>query len=194
MVGKNIFIAVISIWFLLGSCRKSDYEVKESSNIIDGGQGTGTVTWYAGKNYVIEGLVFVNDGQTLTIEAGTVVRAKTGQAEKASALIVARGGRIIAKGTAEKPIIFTVEGDDLSGSIPTKSRGLWGGVIILGSAPLNASGNEAAIEGISITEPRGVFCNMSRSGTVAPTWAKETKLTVLPSVELAVKLPLIISK
>jgi len=157
MVGKNIFIAVISIWFLLGSCRKSDYEVKESSNIIDGGQGTGTVTWYAGKNYVIEGLVFVNDGQTLTIEAGTVVRAKTGQAEKASALIVARGGRIIAKGTAEKPIIFTVEGDDLSGSIPTKSRGLWGGVIILGSAPLNASGNEAAIEGISITEPRGVF-------------------------------------
>jgi hypothetical protein len=157
MVGKNILPAVIIMMFIFLSCRKSDYEVQLSSNIIDGGQGTGTVTWYAGKNYVIEGLVFVNDGQTLTIEAGTVVRAKNGQAEKASALIVARGGRIIAKGTAEKPIIFTVEGDDLAGSIPLKTRGLWGGVIILGNAPLNASGNEAAIEGISITEPRGVF-------------------------------------
>lgn len=157
MVRKHILIALYIILFLFVSCRKSNYEVPLSSNITDKGQGTGTVTWYAGKNYVIEGLVFVNDGQTLTIEAGAVIRAKTGQADKASALIVARGGRIIAKGTAEKPIIFTVEGDDLSGSIPTNSSGLWGGVIVLGNAPLNASGNEAAIEGISITEPRGVF-------------------------------------
>ena len=142
---------------LFYGCRKGDYETTISKTIQDDGSGTGTTTWKADKNYVIEGLVFVNDGQTLTIEPGTVIRAKTGQADKASALIVARGGKIIAEGTAEAPIIFTVEGDDLEGSIPYDASGLWGGLIILGNAPLNVNGNEAFIEGIPITEPRGVF-------------------------------------
>jgi hypothetical protein len=154
---KHFFSILILLALVCGSCRKSDYLVETDETITDNGQGTGTVTWYANQSYVIEGFVFVNDGQTLTIEPGTVVRAKTGQAEKASALIVARGGRIIAQGTAENPIIFTVEGDDLEGSIPVESRGLWGGVILLGNAPLNVSGNEAIIEGIPITEPRGLF-------------------------------------
>ncbi len=142
---------------LFSGCRKSNYELPLDETIVDNGEGTGTVTWYAGRRYILEGLVFVNDGQTLTIEAGAVIRAHTGQGDRASALIVARGGRIIAKGTAEAPIVFTVEGDDLQGSIPLETRGLWGGLIILGNAPLNASGNEASIEGISITEPRAVF-------------------------------------
>jgi hypothetical protein len=155
MVKKYIyFLVIISV---LAGCRKSNYETIVSETITDDGGGTGTVTWKADRDYVIEGLVFVNDGQTLTIEPGTVVRAKTGQADKASALIVARGGKIIAEGTAENPIIFTVEGDDLEGSIPYDAQGLWGGLIILGSAPLNVNGNEASIEGIPITEPRGVF-------------------------------------
>ena len=41
--------------------------------------------------------------------------------------------------------------------MPLFSRGLWGGVIILGNAPLNNENNEAHIEGIPITEPRGIF-------------------------------------
>jgi len=158
MVRNKIILAlfVVSALFF-NACRKSNFEIPLNNNITDGGQGTGTVTWRAGNNYVIEGLVFVNDGQTLTIEPGTVIRAKTGQAENASALIVARGGYIIAQGTAEKPIIFTVEGDDLNGSIPLKSRGLWGGLLLLGNAPLNVSGNESFVEGITLSEPRGVF-------------------------------------
>lgn len=150
-------IMPVLLLIILSGCRKSNYEVVAEETISDNGEGTGTVTWYADREYVLEGLVFVNDGQELTIEPGTVIRGKTGQADKASALIVARGGRIVAKGTAEKPIIFTVEGDDLEGSIPLETRGLWGGLIILGNAPLNVSGSEASIEGISITEPRGVF-------------------------------------
>lgn len=157
MVRTSIVYTMICSLILLTACRKSNYNLPLSETIVDNGEGTGTVTWYAGQRYVLEGLVFVNDGQTLTIEPGTVIRGQTGQADKASALIVARGGRIIAKGTAENPIIFTVEGDDLQGSIPIETRGLWGGLIILGNAPLNVSGNEAFIEGIPITEPRAVF-------------------------------------
>jgi len=157
MVRIKFILAIILFGMIISGCRKSDYEIPADETIVDNGEGTGTVTWFASRNYIIEGFVFVNDGQTLTIEAGTVIRARTGQGDKASALIVTRGGRIIANGTAENPIVFTVEGDDLEGSIPIKTSGLWGGVIILGNAPLNVSGNEAIIEGIPITEPRGVF-------------------------------------
>lgn len=154
---KKIGITLLVFVVFLNGCRKSDLEVVTEESIRDDGGGTGSVTWQAGKKYVLEGLVFVNDGQVLNIEPGTVIRAKTGQADKASALIVSRGARIIALGTPEEPIIFTVEGDDLEGSIPVMTRGLWGGLIILGNAPLNVTGSEASIEGIPITEPRGVY-------------------------------------
>ncbi|MFP4470594.1 MAG: hypothetical protein ACLFPE_07915 [Bacteroidales bacterium] len=157
MVKFKLITGLLFFVLLVSGCRKSDYMLPLDETIKDSGEGTGTVTWFADREYILNGLVFVNDGQTLTIEPGTVIRARTGQADKASALIVARGGRIIAKGTAEDPIIFTVEGDDLQGSIPLETRGLWGGLIILGNAPLNVSGNEAFIEGISISEPRAVF-------------------------------------
>ncbi len=153
---STCFLAIVLLSTLF-SCRKSNFNLPEDKTITDNGFGTGTVTWYASEDYIIEGLVFVNDGQTLTIEPGTVIRARTGQGDKASALIVARGGRIIARGTAQNPIIFTVEGDDLEGSIPMTASGLWGGLIVLGNAPLNASGGEAIVEGIPISEPRGVF-------------------------------------
>jgi hypothetical protein len=139
------------------SCRKSDYIIDETETIRDMGGGTGTTTWTSDKSYLISGFVFVNDGQTLTIEAGTVIRARTGQGTLASALIIARGGKIIAQGTQMNPIIFTVEGDDLEGSVPVEARGLWGGLIILGNATINRESGEDMIEGIPISEPRGVY-------------------------------------
>ena len=149
---------IISIIVALAGCRKSDYELETgSSNIVDNGAGTGTVTWTKDKEYVIEGFVFVNDGQTLTIEPGTVVRFTAGEGENASALIVSRGGKIMAEGTADEPIIFTAESDDLILSVDKEKRGLWGGLIILGNAPINVRGGEAAIEGIPFAEPRSVF-------------------------------------
>ena len=60
-------------------------------------------TWTADNTYVLNGFVFVDDGATLTIEPGTVVRGKPGQGENASALIVAQGGRIFAEGTPREP-------------------------------------------------------------------------------------------
>ncbi len=128
-----------------------------SVTITDNGKGTGTTTWTSDNVYILNGFVFVNDGQTLTIEAGTIIKGKPGQGENASALIVARGGKIIARGTAERPIIFTAEADDLQGAVPDLDNGLWGGVIILGKARLNTDPSTQQIEGIPTTEPRGEY-------------------------------------
>jgi hypothetical protein len=153
------FRALITIALIASnpSCRKSEYVLEEVESVTDQGGGTGTTTWTRDRHYLLDGFVFVNDGQTLTIEAGTVIRAKTGQGSLASALIVARGGTIIAEGERTLPIIFTVEGDDLKGSVPVEARGLWGGVIILGNATVNTESGEDMIEGIPNSEPRGIY-------------------------------------
>nr|MDA3881356.1 hypothetical protein [Prolixibacteraceae bacterium] len=52
---------------------------------------------------------------------------------------------------------FTAEGDDLNGSVGINEYGLWGGLIILGSASINTPNGEAHIEGIPVSEPRGIF-------------------------------------
>ena len=117
-------MVLISFLTIFTACRKSDYFIEKVETVTDQGGGTGTVTWTSDKDYLLSGFVFVNDGQTLTIEAGTVIRGRTGQGSLASALIVARGGKIIAEGTQLNPIIFTVEGDDLKGSVPVEARGL----------------------------------------------------------------------
>ena len=150
-------LLIIMLVVVPAGCRKSDYIVDQVVSISDNGAGTGTTTWRKDRDYLLEGLVFVNDGQTLTIEPGTVIRAKTGQGSAASALIVARGGVIIADGTAADPIIFTCENDDLNGSVQTEAKGLWGGVIILGAASLNNLYGENHIEGIPLSEPRATY-------------------------------------
>lgn len=156
----KLILPLVSLLILLQvSCRKSDYVISDNETVVvsDNGYGTGTTTWSSHREYLLDGLVFVNDGQILTIEAGTVIRAMTGQGEDASALIVARGGMIIAEGTADKPIVFTCENDDLEGSVPLLAKGLWGGLIVLGNARLNNQFGEAHVEGIPFSEPRGVF-------------------------------------
>ena len=155
---KNCFLVSIVLSIVFAGCRKSDFVVEPGDIVInDNGLGTGTVTWTSDKSYTLEGIVFVNDGQVLTIQAGTVIRARRGVGAAASALVVARGGKIIADGTAVDPIIFTCEGDDLEGSVGVNERGLWGGLILLGNASINTLSGEEHIEGISTAEPRGVY-------------------------------------
>ena len=116
------------------------------------------MTWTANNTYILDGLIFVDSGATLTIEAGTVVKGRAANdisnGDFASALIVKRGSNIEANGTAEAPIIFTAERDDVSDldDVGPTERGLWGGVIILGSAPTNTGVTNNAIEGIPEAE------------------------------------------
>ncbi|MDR9447407.1 MAG: hypothetical protein RI519_06740, partial [Balneolaceae bacterium] len=73
------------------------------------GQITADTTWSADNKYILDGLVFVTGGATLTIEPGTMVYGGEGADLDASALIITRTGKIDAQGTASKPIIFTAE-------------------------------------------------------------------------------------
>jgi len=100
---------------------------------------TSNTTFIAKNVYVLRGFVYVRDGATLTIEPGTLIKGETASM---GALIVERGGKLIAEGTKEKPIVFTSE--KTKGS---RGYGDWGGVILCGKAPINASGGEAQIEG-----------------------------------------------
>ena len=130
---------------------------QEYVTIVDKGEGTGTLTLTNDKIWILDKLVFVNAGHTLTIEAGTVIKGKPGQGENASALIISKGAKINAVGTASSPIIFTAESDDLAGSLALNAGGLWGGLIVLGDALLNSSPGESAIEGIPTSETRGLY-------------------------------------
>ena len=92
------------------------------------------VTFSADTIYVLDGMVFVDSLATLTIEAGTVIKAEDAQDVLASGLVITRYAKIFAEGTADRPIIFTSVQDDLAGSLDYTDRGLWGGVVLLGQA------------------------------------------------------------
>jgi hypothetical protein len=68
---------------------------------------------------------------TLTVNAGVVVFGKTGT----SWLAVNRGNRIQAVGTASSPIVFTSR-DNVLGLVTDDSQGQWGGIVLLGRAPI----------------------------------------------------------
>ena len=51
-------------------------------------------TWKADKVYELAGRVIVADGVTLTIEPGTIIKGQDGQGVNASALMIARGGKL----------------------------------------------------------------------------------------------------
>lgn len=137
-------------------------------------EGTGTTTWTSDNIYILRGFVFVNDGQTLTIEPGTIIKGQPGEGAGASALIVARGGTIDAQGNEDAPIIFTSTSDEISPlditagnfispNLTPETNGLWGGLIILGKAPISAQNEsdvdvtEVQIEGIPTSETRGLY-------------------------------------
>ena len=117
---------------------------------------TSDITWTADKIVNLDGRVFVSDGATLTIEPGTIIKANAGSGVNASVLIVTRGSKIEAAGTAAAPIIFTSAADNItigetSGTnLNQNDRGLWGGLIILGNAPASFDGDavSAQIEGL----------------------------------------------
>ncbi len=121
---------------------------------------TGTRTLDANEVYLIDGELYVDDGATLNIPAGTILKGKREPTQgngEASVLVVQRGGTINALGTAEAPIIFTAEADDVSDAFDTNEsqRGLWGGVILLGHATNNRG--ERSIEGLTPSNPRVLF-------------------------------------
>ncbi len=94
------------------------------------------------KKYLLQGLVYVTNNATLTINAGCLIKGDFNVAN--SSLVITRGAKLNAKGLSTKPIIFT-------SAKPAGSRGKgdWGGVILLGKAHYNGAGGQNFIEGIA---------------------------------------------
>ncbi|MDF1674045.1 MAG: hypothetical protein P1U41_11090 [Vicingaceae bacterium] len=124
-------------------------------SITVSGNITSTTTWSNDKVVYLDGRVIIQAPAELYIQPGTVIKGKAGSESNAAVLIVGVGAKIHASGTASQPIIFTSEDDNItpgqieSPNLTVNNKGLWGGVIILGDAPISpSSGTTDEIEGI----------------------------------------------
>jgi len=168
---KKLTIIIFIANLVLTSCSNTN-----SSPVIDvtpptaseenvSGLITANTTWTNDKIWILNSKVVVDAGVTLTIEPGTIIKGKEGSGSLATGLIVARGGKLNAVGTATKPIIFTSINDNIgigetSGTnLTIADNSLWGGVILLGKAKGSFSGDvsEFQIEGIPASDTFGLY-------------------------------------
>lgn len=137
--------------------------VEEELVVSVTGNITTNTTWETGKVYTLESRIAVVSGVTLTIQPGVIVKGQAGTGANATALIIARGGKIMAEGTASAPIIFTSVADEImpgevaSPNLEPTLNGLWGGLLILGNAPISASAASVQIEGIPASDQNGLY-------------------------------------
>ena len=111
--------------------KPANTEYGEATNII-----AGTIdkdTKLLKRNiYQLVGVVYVTNNATLTIEPGTVIR---GDDKSCGTLVITNGAKIMAEGLETDPIVFTSNKE-----IAERKPGDWGGIIILGKAPINTIG------------------------------------------------------
>ncbi|UJR82510.1 hypothetical protein [Sandaracinus amylolyticus] len=122
------------------SCPANPTEV-----VVAGGDLAGA-NWTCANTYRLTGNVFVTSG-VLSIGAGTRIVG-----DMDGALIVTPGARIDAQGHPDAPIVFTS-----SRAAGARNRGDWGGIVLLGNAPINVTGGTDNIEGIEAADTRGVY-------------------------------------
>ena len=122
---------------------KFNYDTESQEMITLSGNITSDMTLTSDNSYLLSGLVRVMEGATLTIEPGTMIY---GENATEGSLIIEPGAKIMAEGTVTEPIVFTSE-FAAPGSSQAPERGDWGGVILLGKAPINPAGGTASIEG-----------------------------------------------
>ena len=166
-ISKLSLVSALILLIGFTGCKEEDKPDPEpaSNNEVVSGSISSDQTWKADKIYELAGKVVVENGATLTIEAGTIIKGRTGTGSLATALIIAKGGKIEANGTATSPIIFTsildnIEiGQKLGTNLTETDREKWGGLIILGDAPVSAEDGDdkAQIEGIPADDAFGAF-------------------------------------
>lgn len=141
------YILLISAVAALGvsSCRKIETDGEKEIIIINGGGGggsTGQTITLSGRisadtvlrkqnTYILKGIVYMVGNKTMTIEAGTVIKGSFSGADIGT-LVITRGSKINAIGTATDPIVFT-------SASPNPQSGDWGGIVILGKAGINTN-------------------------------------------------------
>ena len=140
-----LYVAALAAIAVTG-CRKIEMD-GEKEVIIVTQPGTGTTgqtitlsgrinadtTLRKANTYILKGLVYIVGNHTLNIEAGTVIKGSFSGSDVA-ALIITRGSKINAVGSAVEPIVFT-------SAAPNPASGDWGGIVICGKASINTSFN-----------------------------------------------------
>lgn len=134
------------------------YNFVSGTDLVSGDITTDT-TLAADRLHVLQGAVFVRDGATLHVEKGAVI---FGDTATKGALIVSQGGKIMAKGTPQNPIVMTSPQP-----LGERQAQDWGGLIINGYAPINVPGGTSAGEGDTGTYGGGATPNPADdSGTM----------------------------
>ena len=151
-----LMMLVIATVSFVGCGPDDESVVQPSTNYEHSGFVSTDETWDANGIHILKDRVIVQAGVILTIEPGAVIKGEVGVGPNASVLVVARGATINAEGTAAKPIVFTSVADEIALgqkvgpnlNIET-DKGFWGGVIILGNAPVSPkTGTTEQVEGI----------------------------------------------
>ncbi|CAM1350878.1 multidrug transporter [Tenacibaculum insulae] len=130
-----------------------------NNNAIEiNGNYAADLTLDATKSYLVTGPTIFEAGTTLTIPAGTVIKTAATGADVYVA--IAQGAKIMAEGTASQPIIFT-------SNATTPNAGDWGGLILLGKAPINSvTGGTATSTSEIASLPYGGDIADDNSGTL----------------------------
>jgi hypothetical protein len=125
---------------------------------------TGDITtdtkWYANARYFLSGFVYVKNNAALTIEPGTIIKGVSGSK---GTLIIERGSKLMAQGTADKPIVFTSDKP-----VGSRASGDWGGVVLCGKATTNKhdSGTGVGVAEGGIGSQYGGTDDADNSGTL----------------------------
>ena len=169
----NYFLSLIGFLAIV-SCKPDEpIDPIPTQNKVITSNITKNTTWYSDTIYQLGGRITVVDGVTLTIEPGTIIKGEAGTGANATALLIARGGKLMAEGTTSLPIIFTSVADEItpedvlagnfaSPNLDPTVNGLWGGVIVLGNATISASNttgdvSSVQIEGIPTSDQNGLY-------------------------------------
>ncbi len=167
---KTIYSLSAILVFTFTGCMSSDdapiIAAPLEDNVLSvSGEISESTTWTNNNIYVLNQKVVVSSGVVLTIQAGTIIKGTEGTGSLASALIVAKGGKLNAVGTSTSPIIFTSINDNIAigqtagTNLNETNSGLWGGLIVLGDAPCSFSGDVETlqIEGIPADDTFGLY-------------------------------------
>jgi hypothetical protein len=157
---------IFAVAVLAASCQKSsdpdpvDPNAKQTLTLQNGAVISGvyknTILNVPEGNFTLKGYVYFEDGSEINIAAGATIKSDVSDK---GALIIERGAKINAMGTAAKPIVFT------SGkAVGQRNPGDWGGIIILGKAKTNRS-TEPTIEG-GVGKNFGGTVDNDNSGTL----------------------------
>jgi serine/threonine protein kinase len=123
-----------------------DVPLRDKPRVVLTGDIDHDSTLHCDRSYVLTFTTRVTGGATLTIEPGTTI---LGDRQTRGTLVVEPGSRLIADGTPERPIVFTSASPE-----PERRPGDWGGLLLLGDAPINlrdANGRpmRGQVEGLS---------------------------------------------